>query len=218
MPGRNLDTEYHAMAFDFAPNLPPYVWDVLRANPTSFNVILFQLLAEARDRRPPTPDQFWIVCGNAQHPVDIILSCTASSMGTNPIFIVPRLDVSLLDAQYLLPRIGRIVDVLSHLVSSTRRVYSVFAPDLVSNIFANIWSQRRGVPIIRECYYHANLTYCTRETFIPGLPSGNRETRHDLRRAVEADIQEASVLCRGFFEESVGYFVLAGISRLLTRS
>jgi hypothetical protein len=107
--------------------------------------------AEEQAGEPPAPGQFWITCGTDSHPAELILLCTISPMGDSPVFIISSYPVMKLDEQFLHPRIERLVDAL-HSVPS-RRVDSIFAPDLITTIFVSLWSKRTGIPFDNELNY-----------------------------------------------------------------
>lgn len=180
------------------------VWDALWAHPRSSNILLADVL-QARQREAQTsvgldvetpPPQLWITCSTrtaSQPQVDLILSCTSGPLGAYPIFIYSTQPASCLTPSFLGPRLTVLIMALLAAVP-VERVYSVFAPDLVTKMFAELWTNSTGVEIDPNgVYYHASLSYCTRETFkndtttLPG-------SAFELQPAREGDIGQVAQL------------------------
>ncbi|KAK1231787.1 hypothetical protein PQX77_005079 [Marasmius sp. AFHP31] len=174
---------------------PDDVWEALMAHEADANCIL-PTLVKALDQEHSGAvsrgaNQFWIVCRSGQ-VIELVLSCTNNALGTYPIFIVALCQLSV---GHLQPRIQAMAEKLSE-VSLPERVYSVFAPDDIANIFAQKWSRITGITTIPEPYYAAKLAYCTKETL-------NRRTlthnpAWDLRPARDEDLPGVAELCRQF--------------------
>ncbi|CAL1695213.1 unnamed protein product [Somion occarium] len=151
-----------------------------------------------------TPGQFWIVCmtnqGGGHIFVDFVLSCTEGPLGSYPIFIFTTIPHGRLTSD---PAASRISSLAYHLSLSvpTRRVFSVFAPEPVAQIFASIWTEHNGIPLdpIQAEYYAAKLMFCDRGTLREGV------TSPELRRAVVGDIPKAAQLCYEFAAKSTPF-------------
>ena len=151
-------------------------------------------------------DQFWIGCytlrAGRTPELDFFLSCTDGPIGKYPIFIHSVRHMNKMDQRYLLTRMRCLVDEVTRLTSA-RRVFSVFAIDPVAEVFTSLYFEAVGVPRVREPYYSALFTYCTRTSFrsqdtVAGLHNIS------IRKATVQDVPSAARLCYGFAEESVG--------------
>ena len=156
--------------------------------------------------------QFWIGCyttgGRNSHPhgatLDFFLSCTDGPIGKYPIFIHTPAKINDLERQWVFTRMRHLVDALLGLVS-TRRVFSVFAMDPVAEAFVTLFSNATSIPRVRDPYYAALFSYCTRKTLTvqEHHPDAHRIS---IRRAILDDVSSAAQLCFGFAAESVSSF------------
>jgi len=216
MPGRN--TEYSTTLFDNALSLPPSFWDAVKLNPGDANIIsahaLKILSKELAGETSPFGHQLWIICGS-EDVIDLVLSCTESAMGTHPIFIFSPHPFTHHDPHFLQPRMEHLVDAL-HRAIPYERVFSVFAPQLITTIFVSLWSELTQIPFYTEPYYAAKLSFCTKRSFVNRPMTIHPDLNYELRLAVEADIPEAAVLCHGFAQASVCNFIMWQLTQLLT--
>ena len=150
--------------------LPRRVWDTLRADPRRSNAILShaeKALTNTVDEEPPTPKECWITCSTVNLPssetMDFILSCTDTPMGSYPIFIYSTRHSSRLADDFLLSRLSLLVNVL-HSTVSVSRVFSVFAPDPVTEMFTKLWVNLTGIHPAPQPYFAATFTACTKFT------------------------------------------------------
>jgi hypothetical protein len=195
MPGR-ID-EYYIALVPNALALPPAVLKAFRANPIDANIMsahAFDVRAKESAGEPAPPHQFWIICGPDEDNIDLVLSCTEDPIHQYPIFLFAPNPSAQSNMDFLEPRIGCLVDLLYATVPH-QRVFSVVAPDLMSHIFAGMWSHVTGIPNYPKPYYHAKLTYCDLESLKPVDPP---ELPYELRLANEAEIPEAANLCYEF--------------------
>ncbi|KAK7694964.1 hypothetical protein QCA50_002152 [Cerrena zonata] len=202
---------YHVDVYTSALRLPKMVWDTFSSNPRSANIMYPHALKchHLEDKgRQPAPDQFWIVCctgaNGSNMSVDFVLSCTRGPLGNYPIFIFTTVPHTQLDSNAAVVRISALVDHLSA-YANVKRVFSVFAPELLARVFASIWTERKGIPLdpVLPEYYAAKLTYCNRESFNrvePPLYAG-----YLMRLANESDIPKVAPLCHGFSAESAPF-------------
>lgn len=151
------------------------------------------------------PGQFWITAWSSSPRrgasiLDFVLSCTEGHLGTYPLFLFSTHDVDTLDEQWLEDRMSTLSQKLLDIVDPAR-VFSIFGQERAVAVLTRHWSALTGFRIVREPYYEASSTYCTRETFIPSqstLPEG-----HVLRPAAMADAEEVARLGQEFAEDSV---------------
>jgi hypothetical protein len=87
------------------------------------------------------------------------------------------------------------------------RVFSVFAPDPIAQMLADLWGNLTGVDFVREPYYHATFSICTRDTHIDQSMTIHPSLRYDIRPAVESDIANMADLCFGSALGSVSRLV-----------
>ncbi|KAF9069525.1 hypothetical protein BDP27DRAFT_1222472, partial [Rhodocollybia butyracea] len=200
--------------YNLATSIPEYVWEALRRNPVQSNVIL-PLAEKAFLHEESTGDaldnrQLWITCvstaesnpGSTHHAVELVLAFSKNALGDYPLFIVPTVSLSLLPRQLLTPRLHMLIPViLDHF--SPSRVYSVFAPEPVAELFARIWSESTQISHYPDPYYAASLVFCTQRSFNnrpePTMQDGSR---YQLRPAILSDLEAVAKLCLEFSQLS----------------
>ncbi|KAJ3877892.1 acyl-CoA N-acyltransferase [Lentinula edodes] len=196
--------------YDAASDIPPRVVEVLRRNPTRTNVVL--PIIEKAISRELTGDiveteELWLTCSSiddeGNRTLDLVLSCSESEMGKYPIFIVATVPFSRLTDQFLVPRIENLILAMTRAGIRLDRVYSIFAPEPITQLFAEIWREFTGVAHYETPYYAAMLSFCTRGSF------RNRQAtctqggvRYNLRPARISDLDAVAALCHGFAAES----------------
>ncbi|KAJ7658535.1 hypothetical protein B0H17DRAFT_1096801 [Mycena rosella] len=206
MPSTTL--EPYTVTYNSASALPDAVWETLQAHPENSNVILpvaLKTLARERNHETAGRDQCWIVVYSAG-AIDFVLSVTNGDIGTYPVFVFTTHPIHHLTSDFLLPRIIRLAEALRDAVPTTR-VYSFFAPDAVTNMFVEIWHSLTGVQGYRDAYYHAKLTYCTKDSFARSGGAKRQMTIfpglvYELRPAVESDLEAVASLCYQFAADS----------------
>ncbi|KAF8078899.1 hypothetical protein FPV67DRAFT_1663570 [Lyophyllum atratum] len=186
--------------FYSASSLPSNVWDSLESDPRNSNIMYSHALKAKASDQAIEDDQTWIVC-STDDDVDFMLSCTHHLMGTYPIFIFCTRPCSELTDLFVTPRMQLLAEALHECVL-IERVYSVFALDMVSHIFAGVWSHLTQVPFYRQPYYTARITFCTRRTLRVRTFTKLPDVSYDLRLAVADDVPAAAKLCYGFAAES----------------
>lgn len=192
--------------FSRASDFPEEVWGALESNGNDANVILPQaykaLAVETSGQL--VGNYLWIAC-SSNGIVDFVLSCTPGEMGEYPVFICATLPFDRLTDAYLHPRIELLAKRLKAELPSLRRVYSVYAPDPVSKLFAEEWTRITGIAHYSKPYYAAKITFCTRRSFVNRQTSVHPSLTYDLRPAVDSDIPAIAPLCHGFASESVSF-------------
>jgi hypothetical protein len=211
MPG--LTSRSSTCTYTSVDALPQKVWDALRADAGRSNVILShaeKALTKAAGEELPARNECWITCStfdpSSSETIDFILSCTDNPMGSYPIFIYSTRHSSQLDEDFLHPRLLLIVRAL-HSAVSISRVFSVFAPDPVTEMFTDLWGDLTGVSFVSEPYYAATFSICTKRTHIDRSMTIHPSFKYDIRPAVESDIPDVAELCYGFALVSVSHFV-----------
>ena len=202
--GPNFSIDEHRSA----AQLPELVWDTFRAHPCDANIMYPHAeKSRERERLGESADGLWITCTTsnpfATPIIDFVLSCTEGPLGSYPIFLFTTIPKSEQHSEYCLRRIRHIVRRLARLVPP-ERIFSVFAPDQVTSVFASMWTEETGIRIDSDpVYYAAKISYCTKQslrnkgyTLLPGV-------EYNLRLARDQDIAACAELCYGFAKESV---------------
>lgn len=184
------------------------IWEALRSRPRESNVILpnaEKALVNEMNGTFPTCKECWISCSTIDltlsESIDFVLSCTEGAMGSYPIFILSTRPITELNEEFLFPRLSLLVKALRDIVDVSR-VYSIFSPEPVTQMFTDLWVELTGVDFVREPYYAATFSYCTKETYIDRPITIPPSLQYDLRAAVESDIPGVAELCFGFAETS----------------
>ncbi|KAF9041168.1 hypothetical protein BDP27DRAFT_1435089 [Rhodocollybia butyracea] len=201
------DSNLEINAYDLAASIPEYVWDALRQNPVRTNVVL-PLAEKARLHEAKTLDdqQLWLTCVSTTESdskrVDLVLSFSRNTLGDYPLFIVPTVPFSHLTQQFLVPRLQSLMLAIQKFVPRSR-VYSVFAPEPVAELFARLWSDSTGIWHYPEPYYAAQLSFCTQRSFKNRQATTMREGSHyNLRPAIPSDLLAVANLCLEFSQGS----------------
>ncbi|KAF7350847.1 N-acetyltransferase domain-containing protein [Mycena sanguinolenta] len=187
-----------------ASSLPNDVWDALRSNPCNSNCILpiaIKSLAQEQNYQSALPsDQCWIVV-KSNGTIDFVVSVTNGDIGGYPIFFFTTHPIHQLTYDFLSPRLIRLAEALRVAVP-VERVYSIFAPDVITKMFIEIWNSLTGVQGCKEPYYHAKLTYCTRRSFVNRQMTTLSGLVYELRPAVDDDLEAVASLCYQFAADS----------------
>lgn len=196
--------------YDSPGKIPKIVWDAWKAFPEDANIMLPHASKSLAEEHMGyiAPDQFWIVCGpngvGGPLSIDFVLSCTEGPLGSYPIFIFSANPDAASDERWMRARIAILAEAL-HRTVDLSRVYSIFAPQMISRTFSEIWSDLTGVASYKEPYYLARMSCCTRKTFINRQFTihSDMNITYELRLAEDKDIPAAAVLCHGFAATSV---------------
>ncbi|PPQ67951.1 hypothetical protein CVT26_005831 [Gymnopilus dilepis] len=184
-------------------DVPTFALHCLEANPINANLMLPTLYKcrQEEEQGIVLQGQLWVVV-HIQQQVLLIVSCTTGYMGEYPIFFFTPFPYASLDADAMTPALRLVAYKLRENLHSRRRVYSIFAPEIISVTFADIWSQIAGVRREREPYYHAKISYLTPTTFIEKRTPPLQGAYCDLRRGNPADLQGIADLCYRFAHDS----------------
>jgi hypothetical protein len=204
----SLPSGYSTSTFFKASNLPDGIWQVLKSNARNANTILPQAITTAASERSPgfQQENLWITCESQQAPfnIEFILACTEGPMGPYPVFVVPTRPYDQLTKSYIQPCVKILAKALRDAVTHVGRVYSIFAPQPVAQLFAETWTELTGIEAYAdEPYYSAVITYCTRNSFVSHQTSIHPSPTFELRPAIANDINELAELTFGFADESV---------------
>ncbi|KAF5357429.1 hypothetical protein D9757_013330 [Collybiopsis confluens] len=194
--------------YDLPSRIPSEMLQALSREAIRTNVVLPHLeKARLREDTGEIDDnQLWITCTSKDdkgyRTPELILSCTRSELGEYPIFIAPLIPASFLTEEFLVPRLRLLMIAMNEHIQ-TGRVYSIFAPQLVAELFAEMWFDMKGIDHYSESYYAAKLTFCTKRTFRnrQATDAGLRG-RYVLRPAVMTDLEGVAQLCFQFASES----------------
>jgi hypothetical protein len=189
-----------------ASDLPESVLKVLRSNARNANVILPPALKIMAAEQSSNFNQknIWITCAsqNPPCPIEFVLSCAEGYMGSYPLFILTTLPVNQLTDEHIRSCVQMMAQALKKAVP-IQRVYSVFAPEPLTEAFVAVWTRLTGIKSHAEPYYAANITYCTRDSFVNRQTSVHPSLTYEIRPAIASDINEIADLCFQFAEDSV---------------
>ena len=190
--------------FDLATGIPKDGWNALNANAARANVILphaekvFGL--QKFIPRIVAPEQLWLVYTQpGTSNIKFILSCTEGSQGKYPLFIVPTAPIAELTPELLKSPMEALCNALLNEPGFRKqRVFSVFSVKSVAQAFALAWEELAETNCIKEPYYDAIFTMCSKKTLAPPEPEVDV-----LRLADDQDAETIGVLCREFAATSV---------------
>jgi hypothetical protein len=189
-----------------ASDLPEWVLNVLRDNARNANVILPPALKIRAQEQSPDfhQDNVWITCASQDppYPIEFVLACAEGHMGSYPLFIMTTLATSRLTDEYIQPSIQMMAQALKE-AAPVERIYSVFAPEPIAKVFEQVWTKLTGIKSHTEPYYAANITYCTKRSFINRQASIHPSLTYDMEAATPDDINGVAKLCFHFADDSV---------------
>lgn len=194
--------------YDLPSAIPLEIWEALRSNAVRTNVVLplAEKALSKESSRVVDEDQLWISCVSkdfeGRRIVDFVLSCSKSEMGEYPIFVVATVPSSQLTDDFITPRIHSLILAMQSYIPP-ERVYSVFAPEPVAILFAELWTEISGISHYETSYYAAKLSYCNRRSFRNRQATEAAGGRtYKLRPAVSSDVDAVARLCLGFAQGS----------------
>ncbi|RDB25406.1 hypothetical protein Hypma_007459 [Hypsizygus marmoreus] len=200
----SLPSDLFTNIYRRAKDLPPKVWDTLKSNARNANVILPQALkaytAEA-DNPGYRRENVWITCSSRSN-ILFILAITEGYTGAYPVFIMTTLPFHRLTDSSIRPCINVLIKALLDARVPRHRVYSVFAPEPITELFAAEWEHVTGIRRESDPYYAAKITYCTLDKLDKRSSTVDQSFGYNLRPAVLGDIPAISELGFLFAEES----------------
>ena len=206
-------SEIFTTTYTSAHALPQYVWDILCADPRRSNAILShaeKALTRTADEEHSARGEYWITCSTVDQllsqRIDFILSCTDNVLGPYPVFIYSTRHSSRLDGDFLLPRLSFLVKAL-HSAVNVSRVFSVFAPDPVTEMFTKLWANLTGIRFVPQPYYSAAFSACTKRTLIDKPTPIHPSLKDVIRAADKSDIPRVAELCYDFALDSVNLWL-----------
>lgn len=205
----SVGSDFSIDIFTRASDLPQSVWLTFQTHPCDSNVMYPHTEAlRAKEMAGGSGDNVWITCTSSQPhsppTLDFVLSCTDGYQGGYPVFLFTTLPYDSLShpTDYTRRRVNALVRALQRAVP-TERVFSVFAPEPLTRLFATLWTAATGVQLDADPeYYAAKFPYCTSETFRPRRSSLFPDITFDLRPARPDDLKQVAELCYGFAKES----------------
>ena len=202
-----------------ARSIPEDVWQTLRSNARNANVILPQALKVLAAEQTPgfRQDNVWVICTGSDGTIRFILSCTEGYMGSYPIFIMTTLPFDRLGDEQCQSGMHMLARALGKEIP-VHRAYSVFAPEPLAVAFSNAWTMRTGIASYNAPYYAANITYCTKSSFVNKQTSLHPDYTYEIRPAVEGDVDDVAEGCFGFAAVSVGTISIESSSSLTSSS
>lgn len=206
-------SEIFTTTYTSAHALPQHVWDILCADPRRSNAILShaeKALTRTADEEHSSRGEYWITCSTVDQllsqRIDFILSCTDNVLGPYPVFIYSTRHSSRLDKDFLLPRLSFLVKAL-HSTVNVSRVFSVFAPDPVTEMFTKLWANLTGIRFVPQPYYSAAFSACTKRTLIDKPTPIHPPLKDVIRAADKSDIPRVAELCYDFALDSVNLWL-----------
>jgi len=198
----------HTCVVSCARDFPLFAWAALRSKEVDANPILPTLLKcwAAEQGGFVTQNQLWIIIyTSSRNPeVKLIASCTDGLTGGYPIFIFTPIPTQYIERErtILLLGLNSIVRELLDRVDK-KRVYSVFALEKLSRTFASLWTEATRIPVLRDPYYEAKISFLTAQTFRRNDPPLPPNETCNLRPAVRGDREQVARLCYEFAADSV---------------
>ena len=187
--------------FHRASDLPMAVLQALENVATSANIMLptFYKCLDSEKAGQSPPGHLWVVIYSRPGKVALVLSCTDGYMGAYPIFII---NTNPIDNDDLATYIRLSALTLQRHVA-IERVYSVFAPIRITELFTKIWTQLTGVQAETHPYYDAKISCLRWHEGLeqPVIPSGS--SMFEVGLATQADILAVAKLCHAFAIDSV---------------
>ncbi|KII91848.1 hypothetical protein PLICRDRAFT_38708 [Plicaturopsis crispa FD-325 SS-3] len=202
MPG--LIRNFTCTVYRNVRNLPPAVWEAFASHPGDANIMYAH--AQSKKASQPDPRDVWITCVNNQTSppqLKYVLSCTEGPLGAYPVFIFTTMSPAQLKPRDTTQAVAELAQTLLTAVHPAR-VFAVFAPSVITQLFAHSWSHITKIRnLISQPYYSARFTYCTAAT----LTYQHSPAGPELRLAQSSDISEAAELCFGFAADSQPYIL-----------
>ncbi|KAG1765138.1 hypothetical protein EDD22DRAFT_417897 [Suillus occidentalis] len=196
--------------FDLSTGIPKAVWTTLLANAVRANLILPHA-EKVFGRQKFTPkisstEQLWLVYSKpGTSEIQFILACTEGPLDKYPLFILP---IATLAPKLLKSAMEALCSALLNEPGFKReRVFSVFSDKIVTEAFALAWEKLAEISRLKDPYYDAFLSVCTKSTLCPQQRAAVTSEDLEPRRAVEKDTNQIAVLCKQFAATSAPFFL-----------
>lgn len=205
-----------AASYTSASSLPRDVWKTWEADAANSNIVYPQALKlhlqESDTASADFGDRLWITIrsypnSRADPTLDFVLACTRGPLGDYPVFIYSTRPLAQLTTEYVRPRMKMLVDELACRVPASR-VFSIFAVQPVTESFVELWTAKTGIAVHGDsskdwAYYAANLTFCTKQSFVAAQRPMKAGLQWATRPAEVGDIPAVAALCHSFAADSV---------------
>lgn len=150
------------------------------------------------------PDHWWIVVYSGSNRVALVISCTGGYMGAYPILIV---NPNAIDYDDFVSCIHLSAVTLQRHVP-IERVYSVFAPIEIAQLFSRMWTQLTGIQPESQPYYDAKISLLRWHEGLHQSLTASETSMYEVGLAGPADILPIAKLCHGFASDSVSHHSL----------
>lgn len=182
-----------------ASNLSEVARQALERTPIIASVMLSTLnKCIALDTAGQSPPGHWWIVIYSGPKVALVLSCTDGYMGKYPIFIV---DTNVMDEKDFIPSIQLLAHTLQRHVP-IERVYSVYGPIEIAQLFSKIWTQSTGVQPEPEPYYDAKISWLRYQDLQQSV-TDSESSKFEVGLAGPTDIGQIAKLCYMFASDSV---------------
>jgi hypothetical protein len=146
-------------------------------------------------------DHLWIAIYSRLGTVALVLSCTDGYMGAYPVFIVNTSPINDNDfASY----IHQSALTLQRHVP-IERVYSVFGPIKITQLFCGMWTQLTGVQAEKYPYYDAKISCLRRRESLQQPVTPLESSTSEVGLATQADILAIAESCYAFASDYVSH-------------
>ena len=170
----------------------------LESVPVDASVILptFNKCLELDKAGKTPPGHLWIAIYSKPGTVALVLSCTDGYMGAYPVFIVNTNPIH--DNDFVSCIHQSALTLQRHV--PIERVYSVFGPIKIVQLFCRKWTQITGVQAEPHPYYDAKISCLRRHEILqhPATPS-----EYEVGLATQADVLPIAKSCHDFASDSV---------------
>ena len=147
------------------------------------------------------PDHLWIAIYSRLGTVALVLSCTDGYMGAYPVFIVNTSPINDSDLAWCMHQ--STLTLQRHV--PVERVYSVFGPIKITQLFCGMWTQLTGVQAEKHPYYDAKISCLRRRESLQQPVTPSESSTPDVGLATQADILPIARLCYAFASDSVSH-------------
>ena len=144
-------------------------------------------------------DHLWIAIYSKLGTVALVLSCTDGYMGAYPVFIVNTNPIDENDFAWCIHQSA--LTLQRHV--PLERVYSVFGPIKVTQLFSRTWTQLTGVQAEAHPYYDSKISCLRRHENLQQPVTLSESSTFEVGPATRADILSIAKSCHAFAIDSV---------------